>query len=107
MKYNLESNKSEKSNLNIFEILKKYSFPFVNMLIIDKGRSVDEKSVLLIKNNKYIGYGYFTLNYQINNIEILESLITSSEEIEGSESLIVNYINKHKVEKIINIDKLV
>ena len=36
MKYNLESNKSEKSNLNIFEILKKYSFPFVNMLIIDK-----------------------------------------------------------------------
>ena len=54
MKYNLESNKSEKSNLNIFEILKKYSFPFVNMLIIDKGRSVDEKSVLLIKNNKYV-----------------------------------------------------
>ena len=107
IKYNLESNKSKESNLNISEILKNHSFPFTNMLIIDKGRDVDEKSVLLIKNNKYIGYGYFTLNYQINNIEILESLITNSEKNEGSKLLIINYLNKHKIEKIINIDHLV
>ena len=77
------------------------------MLIIDKGRSIDEKSVILIKNKKYVGYGYFTLNYQINNIEILESLITNSKTIEEPEFLIINFLKKHKIEKIINIDKSV
>ncbi len=57
------------------DLIKDHSFQYPNMLIIDKGRSIDEKSVILIKNKKYVGYGYFTLNYQINNIEILESLI--------------------------------
>lgn len=106
-KYNLENNKSKESNCKINDLLKDHSFEYPNMLIIDKGRSIDEKSVILIKKNKYVGYGYFTLNYQINNIEILESLITKSEKIEEPEFLIINFLKKHKIEKTINIDKLV
>jgi len=74
------------------------------MLIIDKGRSLNEKSVILIKNNKYIGYGFFSLNYQINNIEILESLIVKNENIDNSKELILKYLRKNKCEKIINLE---
>ena len=74
------------------------------MLIIDKGRSLNEKSVILIKNNKYIGYGFFYLNYQINNIEILESLIVKNENIDNSKELILKYLRKNKCEKIINLE---
>ena len=74
------------------------------MLIIDKGRSINEKSVILIKNNKYIGYGFFSLNYQINNIEILESLIVKNENIDNSKELILKYLRKNKCEKIINLE---
>ena len=105
IKYDLENNKSEEGNRKLDKIILEHSFPFTNMMIIDKGRNIDEKSVLLIKNNKYIGYGYFNLNYQINNVEILESLITKSEKIEKPEFLIINYLKKNKIEKIINIDQ--
>ena len=62
------------------------------------------KSVILIKNNKYIGYGFFSLNYQINNIEILESLIVKNENIDNSKELILKYLRKNKCEKIINLE---
>ena len=106
-KYNLEQNNSKDNNLKINQIIKDLSFPFPNMMLIDKGRNIDEKSVILIKDNKYQGYGYFTLNYQINNIEILESLISESDNTYESELIIINYLKKNKVEKIINIGELI
>ena len=74
------------------------------MIIIDKGRNIDEKSVILIKNSKYVGFGYFTLNYQITNYEILESLITRTNKKNNFDKLIINYLKKNKVEKIINTE---
>ena len=74
------------------------------MIIIDKGRNIDEKSVILIKNSKYMGFGYFTLNYHITNYEILESLITRTNKKNNFDKLIINYLKKNKVEKIINTE---
>jgi DNA polymerase-3 subunit epsilon len=76
------------------------------MIIIDKGRSTDEKSVILIKNSKYIGFGYFSLNYQITNLSILESLINQVKKNNIYDRLIINYLKKHKVEKIINTEMI-
>ena len=44
--------------------------------MIVKGREQGEKGVILIKNGQYKGYGFVGLNHQINNIHILESVIT-------------------------------
>ena len=93
-----------KNNIQIDLFVKDNSFKYPNMLIIDKGRTVNEKSVILIKGNKYIGYGYFNLNHQINNIEILESLIVKSEYTDNSKELILKHFRKKSCEKIINLD---
>lgn len=74
------------------------------MLIIDKGRNVNEKSVIMIKDNKYFGYGFFNLNHQINNLEILESLLIKNEYVENSKELILNYLRKNNCDKIIDLD---
>ena len=74
------------------------------MLITDKGRDLDEKSVVVIKDNKYVGYGFFTLNYQINNYDVLDSLIFKNEYIENSKDIIIKYLKKNKIEKLINFD---
>jgi len=73
-------------------------------LITDKGRDLDEKSVVVIKDNKYVGYGFFTLNYQINNYDVLDSLIIKNEYIENSKDIIIKYLKKNKIEKLINFD---
>ena len=105
-KYNIDGQKSLKNNININNFIKDISYPYPNMIIIDKGRSSDEKSVILIKNSKYIGFGYFSLNYQITNLSILESLINQVKENNSYDRLIINYLKKHKVEKIINTEMI-
>ena len=50
---------NNQNNIQIDLFVKDNSFKYANMLIIDKGRTVNEKSVILIKDNKYIGYDLF------------------------------------------------
>jgi len=102
-KYEL-SDSIKKNNTNINLLIKDLSYKFKNMLLIDKGRDIDEKSVIVVKNNNYIGYGFFTLNHQISNFEVLDSLIVKNEYIENSKEVILKYLKKHKIEKLINVD---
>ena len=102
-KYEL-SDSIKKNNTNINLLIKDLSYKFKNMLLIDKGRDIDEKSVIVVKNNNYIGYGFFTLNHQISNFEVLDSLIVKNEYIENSKEVILKYLKKYKIEKLINFD---
>ncbi len=82
-------------------VLKTTHFSNENMMIIDKGRSETEHSVLLIENNHYIGTTFVDLNYQINNIEVLRNLITKEEEDNNMRLLIKKHLQTNKVQKII------
>ncbi|MGB5171098.1 exonuclease domain-containing protein [Eudoraea sp.] len=66
-----------------------------SFLIIDKGRELGEKSVVFIKNGNFKGLGYYNLNHQINNIHILESVITPMTNSTSSKTIIEGYL-KHK-----------
>ena len=92
------------NNTQIDLLVKDLNYKHKNMLITDKGRDLDEKSVVVIKDNKYVGYGFFTLNYQINNYDVLDSLIIKNEYIENSKDIIIKYLKKNKIEKLINFD---
>jgi len=72
-----------------------------NMILVDKGRNISEKSVVLIENNQYQGFGYADLSYQINNIEVLRSLISVSNSHTESNNIVIKYLKNNKVEKII------
>ena len=74
-----------------------------NAVIIDKGREIGERSAVLIKAGKFKGLGFYDLNYQINNIPILESLITPMESNEHTTRIITSYLNKRKAIKIIEL----
>jgi DNA polymerase-3 subunit epsilon len=39
------------------------------MLLIDKGRTISERSVVMIENGIYKGFAFYDLNYQINNVD--------------------------------------
>ena len=74
------------------------------MILIDSGRNQEENSVVLIEKNELIGYGYVDLNYQINNIEILRSLISKKKFTDGTEKIVQEYLKKEKVKKIIRFN---
>lgn len=81
--------------------LKDVNFNNDNFLIIEKGRDVGEKSVLLIENNEVKGFCFTDLNYQINNLEILHSLLSPMENSMLNRNIIKKYLQKNNVEKLI------
>lgn len=66
------------------------NYPVNNGVMIDKGRDTGEKGVYLIKNNRLEGIGYVALNYQINNIPILEQLLSPVIENSSLKKILIN-----------------
>ena len=93
----------EQYNKRVQSVLEEKSFINQNLLIIDKGREMEERSVIWIENGVYKGYGFFNLNYQINTPEILKTIINPAVHIEESKYLIQNYLRRNKVLKIVNL----
>jgi DNA polymerase-3 subunit epsilon len=67
-----------------------------NVLLLDKGRSIGERGVILVKNGALVGTGYVDLNHQLNNSAILENLITPMHPTENANYIIESFIRKHK-----------
>ncbi|MFY0714040.1 GIY-YIG nuclease family protein [Seonamhaeicola sp. NFXS20] len=89
-------------NKRVELLISKNSYSNKNMVIIDKGRDVDERSAILIENGIFKGVGYFNLNYQINNIDILKSIITPMNNNRDTQHIIQSYLRKNKrIKKII------
>ncbi|NND61879.1 MAG: GIY-YIG nuclease family protein [Flavobacteriaceae bacterium] len=95
----------EEYNERVKNYLEKYSYENKNMLIIDRGREVDERSVILIENGQYKGFGFFDLNYQITNLEVLRSIISPMTDNRDTQHIIHNYLRKNKVLKIVPLPK--
>lgn len=90
-------------NLRIEQLIKKYGIHKQNLIITDQGRDVNEKSVILIKNGVLQGFGFFNLNYQINNLDILESLITPVENSKENLYIVNTYLRKNDRLKVIRL----
>lgn len=72
-----------------------------NMVVVDKGRGIEERSAVLIENGVYKGYCFFDLNYQITNIEILKNIIIPMQNNRDTTSIIKNHIRKNRVMRIL------
>lgn len=76
-------------------------FGHENMVLVDRGRSPGEKSVILIENNRYRGFGYTDLANQIHDTEILKTLVTRTKYHESQNLIIKEYLSRYQVERII------
>jgi DNA polymerase-3 subunit epsilon len=88
-------------NERVLEFIQEMKFENDNMVIVDRGRTVDERSAVLIENGVYKGYCFFDLNYQVNNIEILKNIIIPMQNNRDTRTIIQGYLRKHKVFKIL------
>lgn len=93
-------------NERVQQFINKHSFENKNFLIIDRGRSVDERSVILIEEGQFKGYGFYNLNFQINNLEILERIITPMHDNRDARHLIQSYLRTRKVIKTLELAEL-
>ena len=70
-------------------------------MIIDGGRSMNEKSVVHIQKGKYIGYGYFEPEFISNDTESLKDCIKSREDNRDIRRIIRSYLVNTKNKNVI------
>ncbi|MDD5150771.1 MAG: exonuclease domain-containing protein [Flavobacterium sp.] len=89
-------------NERVHTFIEKNIFENKTLAILDKGRTVTERSVILVENGVYKGYAFFDLNYQINTLEILRNIIIPMQSNRDTRNSIQAYLRKNKYLKVIN-----
>lgn len=92
---------SEIYNARAKDCINNLQFENNNMVVVDKGRGIEERSAVLIENGVYKGYCFFDLNYQITNIEILKNIIIPMQNNRDTTTIIKNHIRKNRVMRIL------
>jgi len=88
-------------NLRVQAFINKNGFENTNMIIIDKGRKISERSAVLVENGILKGYAFYDLNYQITNVEILKNIIIPMDNNRDTRNIIQGFLRKNKGFKII------
>ena len=96
----LQSLKQSEYNLRIHQALLTSTYLYPNMIIVDKGSSSDEYTLVWIHNGQYKGYGFITSDSAITKENVSE-FITPDTEYPEIQKAIKNYLKKSKVVKLI------
>jgi len=95
---------AETYNKRVLKLIESHTFKNQNMILIDHGREVDERSAILIENGVFRGFAYFNLNFQIHTTAVLKSIITPMEHNKDAQHIIQSFMRRHKRLKIIKLE---
>jgi DNA polymerase-3 subunit epsilon len=89
-------------NARAKEILKQYVTKEKNYIILDRGRNEDERSMILVENRRYVGYGYIDSTCQVNEPAEFKSYITETKYYPDSDVLLRGWLKQgKKVKKVV------
>ncbi len=93
--------KPDSYNKRVSEAIANYHFEQQNFIIIDKGRTDDERSVVKVKNGKYEGFGFMDKETPIRNPDDADRFISPQKDNKEVRRLIIRYLKKGQAEKVI------
>jgi DNA polymerase III subunit epsilon len=97
-----EEESREEYNRRAMSILREHSFGEKDFVIFDRGRNMNEQSVILIENSRYAGYGYIDQFEQVNSPDELKGYVKRASYYPDADNLVKQYLRqgKRKVVKI-------
>ena len=90
-------------NTRVRKIIEKYIFRNRNMLLVGQGRVSGEKSVVLVENSEYKGFGFFKLNHQISKLSIIKSIITPMHHNRDAQHIIQSEMRRNRRLKVLEL----
>ncbi|WPR70889.1 exonuclease domain-containing protein [Flavobacterium sp. NG2] len=87
-------------NERVKSYIDKNNFENTNIVIVDRGRTINERSAILIENGQLKGYAFYDLNYQITQIDILKNILIPMTNTRETRHIIQTYLKKNKGHKI-------
>lgn len=95
---------NEETNLyneRALKILNEYSFKHENFVILNKGRTLDEKAVILIEGRKYAGYGYVDQTTQASSIEEIKDIVKLKNYYPDMTDLVRGWLKNKSATKVV------
>lgn len=92
----------EEYNKRVRKFIAENSFENQNKILIDRGRTINERSAVLIENGIYKGYAFYDLNYQVTHIDILKNILIPMQHNRDAKTIIQGQIRKSKTLKVIS-----
>jgi DNA polymerase-3 subunit epsilon len=91
-------------NKRALEIVKKHAYKQPNFAIITVGRTPEERAMVLILNNRFVGSGYFDEFVQLNSKEDFLDVIVKSDYYPDNDDLVRSWL-KNNQPKIIYFNR--
>lgn len=92
---------TEEYNKRAAKILKKYTYEDPDFMLMDRGRTAEERSVILVENGSYVGYAYIDQFTQFSNPEELKDIIKRQTYYPDTNNLIKAHLQKHFLKKMV------
>ncbi|MCK5840203.1 MAG: GIY-YIG nuclease family protein, partial [Bacteroidales bacterium] len=89
-------------NLRVEESIKRFKFDQNNFILIDKGRTAEERALVAVENGKYVGFGFVDSTLISSNIDFLMGSITPYPDNKDAQQIIRNYVRRNEHVRIIN-----
>ena len=91
----------EEYNNRVMEALETFQYKKQNSLIIDRGRKINERAVVQVKNGKYIGFGYTDVATTTRKVNQLMKCIQPFQNNRDVQHIINSFLKKDLVERVI------
>lgn len=100
-----EKEDKETYNQRVQKIIEQYSFKEKDFAILDKGRTSDEVSVVLVEEAHYAGFGYYNTFEQLSDPQELKGFVKRAPYYPDADDLIRHFV-KQGNKKIISLKKV-
>ncbi|HEU4718252.1 MAG TPA: exonuclease domain-containing protein [Bacteroidia bacterium] len=92
----------EDYNLRVKKIIAEFETEASVYFIVDKGRHDEERSLILVENNRYAGYGYFDSSDSFSSPEEMKSVIRRTEYFPDADELLRGWMKQNpRVKKVL------
>lgn len=91
---------AESYNERALKVAEQYDLSNKSFVLIDQGRNEEEKAIILVKNGRYLGYGFFDKNESVRKTADFVHYIQKEEDNHEVRNLIKRYLKENKVQKI-------
>ena len=88
----------EDYNLRAKKLVQQYSYEHPDFMILGKGRNAEEKSFVLIINNRYAGYGYLLKDELYHSLEDIKEACVDVTYHPDADHIIKSWMSRNKFE---------
>lgn len=94
---------ADEYNKRVEELLQRINFREHNVLLIDRGRTVNERTAIWVEHGVLRGYAFYDLNFQIKSSAILKNILVALPQSRDTYGILASNLLRNRKIKIVQL----